>query len=63
MAEEELYDDYWITDKAQTVHHIDITYQLRAKYPVKVQVPLSRVYEYYNPEHVTETKPFEIVVE
>ncbi|MEQ8224055.1 MAG: alpha-2-macroglobulin family protein, partial [Candidatus Eremiobacterota bacterium] len=33
-------------------------YRLRAKYPLKVQVPPSRVYEYYNPENVTETKPF-----
>ncbi len=25
-AEEELYDDYWITDKAQTVHHMGGSY-------------------------------------
>ncbi len=39
-----------------------LTYQLRAKYPIKAKTPLSKVYPYYNPERVTVSAPQEIVV-
>jgi hypothetical protein len=39
------------------------SYELRALRPVRVQVPPSHVYEYYQPENRAETLPQEIVVE
>ena len=39
-----------------------LTYQIRAKYPIKARTPLSRVYPYYNPERVTVSAPQDIVV-
>ncbi|MGA1868361.1 MAG: alpha-2-macroglobulin family protein [bacterium] len=42
---------------------IRFSYQLRAKYPVKVQTPVSRVHEYYNPDRGSEKQPIEIRVQ
>ncbi|MCW3095536.1 MAG: Large extracellular alpha-helical protein [Chthonomonadaceae bacterium] len=39
-----------------------LTYQIRAKYPIKARTPLSKVYPYYNPERVTVSAPQDIVV-
>jgi uncharacterized protein YfaS (alpha-2-macroglobulin family) len=39
------------------------SYELRALRPVRVQVPPSHVYEYYQPQNRAETLPREIVVE
>ncbi len=39
------------------------SYELRALRPVRVQVPPSHVYEYYQPQNRAETLPQEIVVE
>lgn len=39
-----------------------LTYQIRAKYPIKARTPLSKVYPYYNPERVTISAPQDIVV-
>ncbi len=50
-------------DEIKGKQSIDVSYQLRAKYPVKVQAPRSQVYEYYKPENVTVTKPVEMIVE
>jgi len=50
-------------DEIKAGKSLDLTYQLRAKYPVKVQAPRSQVYEYYKPENVTTTKPVEMIVE
>lgn len=44
---------------AQTV---TLTYQIRAKYPLKAMTPLSRVYPYYDPKRVATSAPQEIVV-
>jgi len=33
------------------------TYSLRAKYPLRVQTPPSRVYEYYEPENRAQSEP------
>jgi hypothetical protein len=41
---------------------VTLTYQIRAKYPIKARTPLSKVYPYYNPERVTISAPQEIVV-
>ena len=50
-------------DEIKGEKSLEVSYQLRAKYPVKVQAPRSQVYEYYKPENVTVTKPVEMVVE
>jgi len=71
LVENKIIDKYSITEKNIIIYLENISagkplvfnYRLRAKYPLKVQVPPSRVYEYYNPENVTETKPFEMLVE
>lgn len=46
-------------DLGQTVK---LTYQIRAKYPIKARTPLSKVYPYYNPEKVAVAAPQDIVV-
>ena len=53
-----IYIDEILKDKS-----IEISYDLRAKYPVKVQAPRSQVYEYYKPENTNSTEPVELVVE
>jgi uncharacterized protein YfaS (alpha-2-macroglobulin family) len=42
---------------------VEISYQLRAKYPLKVSSTRSQVYEYYEPEKVNSAEPVEMVVE
>jgi hypothetical protein len=41
---------------------VTLTYQLKAKYPIKAKTPLSKVYPYYNPEQVSVSQPQEIDV-
>lgn len=41
---------------------IEITYSLKAKYPVRAKVMSSRVYEYYNTDKEAIAEPFEIKV-
>ena len=41
---------------------ISFEYRIKAKFPVKAQVPASKTYEYYNPEAEATTAPVEIVV-
>lgn len=41
---------------------VKLTYQLRAKFPIKARTPLSKVYPYYNPARVTVSAPQEITV-
>ncbi len=41
---------------------IMIEYQLRAKYPLRAQAPVSTVYEYYNPQIRSTTAPMDLVV-
>jgi len=53
-----IYIEEILTDKS-----VEISYDLRAKYPVKVQAPRSQVYEYYKPENTNSTEPVELVVE
>jgi len=38
------------------------TYELKALYPIRAQIPSSTVYEYYQPENRDWTQPTEIVV-
>jgi uncharacterized protein YfaS (alpha-2-macroglobulin family) len=40
----------------------EASYRLRAKYPIVAKIPLSRVYDYYNPEVLAVERPEEIVV-
>ncbi|HET6383445.1 MAG TPA: alpha-2-macroglobulin family protein, partial [Armatimonadota bacterium] len=40
---------------------VTLTYQLKARFPIKARTPLSRAYPYYNPEAVTVSAPQEIV--
>jgi hypothetical protein len=42
---------------------VDLTYTLRAKFPLRAQTPQSRVYEYYNPEVENIAAPQALVVE
>ena len=46
-------------DPGQTV---TLTYQVRARFPIKAKTPLSRAYPYYNPERVAVSRPQEITV-
>ena len=46
-------------DPGQTV---TLTYQVRAKFPIKARTPLSKAYPYYNPEKVATSAPQDIVV-
>jgi len=46
-------------DPGQTV---TLTYQVRARFPIKAKTPLSRAYPYYNPERAVVSRPQEIVV-
>jgi uncharacterized protein YfaS (alpha-2-macroglobulin family) len=46
-------------DPGQTVK---LTYQVRARFPIKAKTPLSKAYPYYNPERVAVSKPQEIIV-
>jgi len=41
----------------------DVTYRLRAKYPIKAKVPASNAYDYYNPDTQDSQAPVEFVVE
>jgi hypothetical protein len=42
---------------------VDVTYRLRAKYPIKAKVPSSSAYDYYNPDTQDSQAPVEFVVE
>lgn len=41
---------------------LEISYRLRAKYPLKVRTPASRAYDYYTPGTAGEQAPVELVV-
>ncbi|OGP56867.1 MAG: hypothetical protein A2V67_18430 [Deltaproteobacteria bacterium RBG_13_61_14] len=41
---------------------LELSYQLKAKFPVKAQTPKSAAYEYYNPKVRSEVKPVELRV-
>jgi len=41
---------------------IELSYKLRAKFPLRAQTPQSRAYEYYNPEVNGVAKPVALVV-
>ena len=42
---------------------VDVTYRLRARYPIKAKVPSSSSYDYYNPGTQDSQAPVEFVVE
>jgi alpha-2-macroglobulin-like protein len=42
---------------------VTLTYQVRAKFPIKARTPLSKVYPYYNPERVAFSVPQDILVQ
>jgi hypothetical protein len=42
---------------------VTLTYQVRAKFPIKARTPLSKVYPYYNPERVAFSAPQDITVQ
>jgi uncharacterized protein YfaS (alpha-2-macroglobulin family) len=41
---------------------VEFSYQMKAKYPIKVKTPVSQVYEYYSPQNRTKTRPVELTV-
>ncbi len=42
---------------------VDVSYRLRARYPIKAKVPPSNAYDYYNPDTQDSQAPVEFVVE
>ena len=49
-------------DELEREQSVEVTYSMRAKYPIKAQIPASQVYEYYNPEIRDETAPVQLEV-
>ena len=49
-------------EKLDPGQEVTLTYQVRAKFPIKAKTPLSRAYPYYNPEKVAVSQPQEITV-
>lgn len=47
-------------DPGQTV---TLTYQIKARFPIKARTPLSKAYPYYNPEKVAVSAPQDILVQ
>ena len=70
MKEKRLIDKYTMTGRQITVYlndlrpgkPVELTYSLKAKFPVKATAPKSVAYEYYTPTRRTETKPVELTV-
>ena len=50
-------------ENMQPMMPVDVTYRLRAKYPIKAKVPASSAYDYYNPDTQDSQAPVEFVVE
>ncbi|MFQ5856734.1 MAG: hypothetical protein ACE5LU_13955 [Anaerolineae bacterium] len=42
---------------------LDVSYRLRARYPIRAKVPASNAYDYYNPDTQDDVAPVEFVVE
>ncbi len=49
-------------EKLEPGQTVTLTYQIKAKYPIKARTPLSKVYPYYNPEKVAVSAPQDILV-
>ncbi|HLJ54582.1 MAG TPA: hypothetical protein VKT77_06035, partial [Chthonomonadaceae bacterium] len=49
-------------EKLTPGQELTLTYQVRARFPIKAKTPLSKAYPYYNPERVSLTRPVEITV-
>ena len=49
-------------EKLSSKGTLTFSYEIKARFALKVQIPRSEVYEYYNPNIRTETKPQNIVV-
>ena len=49
-------------EKLEAGQTVVLTYQIKAKYPIKARTPLSKVYPYYNPEKVAVSAPQDILV-
>ncbi len=49
-------------DKIEKNQRFDLTYRLKAKFPIRAKTPSSQAYEYYNPEIKSTAKPVELIV-
>ena len=49
-------------DKLASRKPLELSYRLRAKFPIKAATPASRAYRYYNPEIGATAKPVELTV-
>lgn len=49
-------------EKLDPGQEIKLTYQVRAKFPIKARTPLSKAYPYYNPERVAVVAPTDVTV-
>ena len=50
-------------DALEAGQEVELTYRLRAKFPIKAKTPDSTAYEYYNPDRSGTAEPVELVVE
>ena len=51
-----------IVQTQSVVHTVTLTWQIKAKFPIKARTPLAKVYPYYNPERVAIAAPQDLVV-
>ena len=49
-------------EKLNPAQTVTLTYQIRARFPIKARTPVSRVYAYYDPTRVATSAPRMIVV-
>jgi alpha-2-macroglobulin-like protein len=49
-------------EKLDPGQELKLTYQVRAKFPIKARTPLSKAYPYYNPARVATVAPTDLVV-
>ena len=49
-------------EKLDPGQELKLSYQVRAKYPIKARSPLSKAYPYYNPERVVTVAPTDLIV-
>jgi len=71
LVSRKIFKKYHVTPRQIIIYYDDISaeqisqfsYQLRAKFPLRAQSGYSRVYDYYNPDVMSHTKPVKIEVE
>lgn len=70
LKDEGKIDRYELTDRQIIIYLrgmepgrvLDLTFRMKARYPIRARTPVSRIYEYYNPRVKAESKPRMITV-